>query len=61
MQRVNRRAAEYAGMLSACHSPRHQNDSRPGAKTLRTAKFRVAIRGAIGFRPFDCAFREQEI
>jgi len=31
------------------------------AETLRTPKFRVAIRGAIGFRPFDCAFREQEI
>ena len=28
---------------------------------MRTSKFRVAIRGAIGFRPFDCAFREQEI
>jgi cold shock protein len=28
---------------------------------LLTSKIRVAISGTIGFRPFDCAFRDQEI
>ncbi|XSC47064.1 hypothetical protein ACF1BQ_016615 [Bradyrhizobium sp. RDT10] len=57
-----RRALEYASLLFGCHSPRDTATQFPArARTLRTAKFRVAIRGAIGFRPFDCAFREQEI
>jgi hypothetical protein len=40
---------------------RHCDHVSGTRQTLRTPKFRVAIRGAIGFRPFDCAFREQEI
>ena len=28
------------------------------ARSLLTRKFRVAIPGTIGFRPFDCAFRD---
>jgi hypothetical protein len=40
---------------------RHAATFPAPAETLRTPKFRVAIPGAIGFRPFDCAFREQEI
>jgi hypothetical protein len=30
-------------------------------RSLLTRKFRVAISGTIGSRPFDCAFRDQEI
>src|SRR5437879_10591463 len=31
------------------------------ARSLLTRKFRVAISGTIGSRPFDCAFRDEEI
>jgi hypothetical protein len=66
VRRVNRlaprRTAEYTSLLFGCHSPRDIATRFPApAETLRTPKFRGAILGAIGFRPFDCAFREQEI
>src|ERR1700733_6886661 len=55
----------YRVLLLRCHSvgglPHRRTDFLSRAKSLLTRKFRVAISGTIGSRPFDCAFRDQEI
>jgi hypothetical protein len=37
---------------------RRRPDLSSRARSLLTHKIRVAISGTIGFRPFDCAFRD---
>jgi hypothetical protein len=45
----------------ATHPARRADLIAEPGRGLLTRKFRVGIRGAIGFRLFDCAFREYEL
>src|ERR1700722_5574266 len=49
------------GIVVLPQRSRRSTDFPSRARSLLTRKFRVAIPGTIGFRPFDCAFRDLEI
>jgi hypothetical protein len=54
-----RAKAECRTLLFRCHSADRRSHHCPSdARSLLTRKFRVAISSTIGFRPFDCAFRD---